>query len=85
MTDEVKAAEVAEEVHIDPMEKAKAGGFVEPEPPSHDDRVAALVRDVAHAMHHNAPVSLASFAELRDLLGVKDEAAAEAEGDPAAD
>lgn len=74
---------VEETVHASPLAKAIANGYVEAAAPSRKDRVAALVVDISHAMAHNAPVSLASFAEMKDLLGVKDDEAT-AEGPTAA-
>jgi len=76
MTEDTKANETVEDF-ASPMEKAKAGGYVEPEAPSHEDRVAAVVADLEHAMKHNGPVTIAVLAEVKDLLGVKDEVAPE--------
>lgn len=53
----------------DPLAKAVANGFVEPEAPSHEDRVTTLIADVEHAMKSNAPISPAMFHELKALLG----------------
>ena len=67
-----------------PMEKAVANGYQEEAAPTRDERAAALVDAMEHAVKHNAPVTLAMVAELRDLLGVvkeEERAAAELPGD----
>jgi hypothetical protein len=66
MTDET----IAEQTFASPMEKAKAGGYVEAAPPSREDRIAAVIRDLEHAMKHNGPMGPATLAEVKDLLGV---------------
>jgi len=75
MTDETKASDApaaempAAAVAIDePMEKAKANGYVEPPAPSRDQRVNALIAEVEHAMAHNAPLTVAMLAEMKALL-----------------
>jgi hypothetical protein len=52
----------------DPMERAKAGGYVEEPLPSMRERVEALVASFEHAMAHNAPVTPAMMAEMKALL-----------------
>lgn len=52
----------------DPMAKAIEGGYVEPTPPSRDERVSALIADVEHAMAHNAPMTPAILTEMKALL-----------------
>lgn len=61
---DVEAARNAEN-----LERAKAGGYVEPEPPTISERVATLVDAVQHAMDHNAPMSREHFEEMKALLG----------------
>lgn len=68
----------------DPAERAKANGFVDPEPPSREERVAAVVAQLEHAMHHNSPIAILTLAEVKDLLGVG-EPAAEEQIDPETD
>lgn len=53
-----------------PMERAIAGGYQHPEEPTLKARVVALVDAMEHAAKHNAPVSVAMVAEMRDLLGM---------------
>ena len=73
MTEEVQAEIPAAEVdNRTPMEKAVAGGYVAPAEASREDRAAAVVADLEHAMKHNGPVSPAVLAEVKDLLGVRD-------------
>jgi len=62
---------VAGEEIAEPMESTKAQGYVEPDEPSREARVAALVKHVAHAMLHNSPIGNQAFAELKALLGVE--------------
>lgn len=77
MTDPINPeTEMAEDTRT-PMERAIAGGYKEEGVRSNDDRAAALIEAMEHAMKHNAPVSLHMLAELRDLLGID-----EAGGDP---
>lgn len=47
--------------------------LMEEKPMSRDERVKRLVADMEHAMKHNAPVTGAMMAEMRDLLGVPGE------------
>ncbi len=61
----------------DPMQSAIAGGYKEEPAPSLGERITALVAAMEHAMAHNAPVTIAMLAEMKDLLGIK-EAPAEA-------
>lgn len=68
MTDEVKNPETHVDEHIDPLEKAKAGGYVEPEPPSRDERVKALIADFEHVAKHNSPIPHHLIGELKALL-----------------
>ncbi|WP_339527807.1 hypothetical protein, partial [Pseudomonas sp. EL_65y_Pfl2_R96] len=56
------------------LEKAKAGGYVEPAEPSISERVAMLVAGVQHAIDHNSPISREHFAELKALLGYRNSA-----------
>ena len=67
MTEQAKPDAPTED--LDPMAKAVANGYVEPKAVSHEDRVAALIADVEHAMTHNTPISSAVFAEMKALLG----------------
>jgi len=60
----------------DPLEKAKSQGYVEPEPPSREDRIKTVIADMQHAMASNAPMSPAMLAEIKDLLGHEDAPAA---------
>lgn len=65
MTDEVATAAPADET----LAKAIANGYVEPVPPSREDRVKMLISDVEHAMANNAPIAPAMLAEMKALLG----------------
>lgn len=55
------------------LERAIAGGYVEPEPPSLSERAATLVADMERAMEHNAPVTTDMLREMKALLGVSGE------------
>lgn len=80
MTEETKPTETMEaEDTRTPMERAVAGGFKEPEEPSHEDRVKALIAHMEHAAKHNAPIGHAMLKEMRDLLGANEAKAEEAE------
>jgi hypothetical protein len=73
--------------HLPPAERAAANGYKDPEPPTRDERIMTVVGDLEHAIRHNAPVTLAMLAEIKDLLGVQgDGVAAQGEqsgpGDP---
>jgi hypothetical protein len=81
MTDDVKT-DAAPEI-ADPLERAKANGYVEPPESSKQDRAKALVHHVEHAMKHNSPISLHMLHELKALLGGEDEGKTEAVGDAA--
>lgn len=70
-----------EEVHTDPLEKAKAHGYVEPAEPSREDRVKTLIKEFEHVMKHNSPISLLMMAELKALLAPEVEPAVEGETD----
>lgn len=84
MTGEVQAATGDQAEPMDPMQRAKDGGYVEPEPPSREERISAVVTEMSHAMAHNAPMSPATLAEVKDLLGyVEPVAAPEAEASEA--
>lgn len=52
----------------DPLAKAIAGGYVEPEPATREERVNALIGEVEHAMQHNAPMTAAMLTEMKALL-----------------
>jgi hypothetical protein len=66
--------------HVDPV--ATVGGkpltveqqiaarpaFVEPPPPTREDRVTSVIASLEHAMKHNAPVSIADIREIEALL-----------------
>lgn len=54
------------------LERAKAGGYVEPAEPSISERASALVAGVQHAMDHNSPISRELFAEMKALLGYRE-------------
>lgn len=54
----------------DPMQKAIEGGYKEEPQPSREDRAAAVVAELEHAIAHNAPVTLAALKEIRELLEV---------------
>lgn len=80
MDDKVEAApEAKKEFTVadieDPAERAKANGYVEPEPPSREDRVKAVIAHLSHAMHHNTPFARATLQEVKDLLGHVEEGA----------
>lgn len=83
MTEQAKPVEakVESEDTRTPMERAIANGYQEPEPPSREDRAKALIAHMEHAAKHNAPIGHVMLAEMRDLLGVKDEP--EVDGEPA--
>lgn len=81
MSDEPNTETAVEEVRADPLERAKANGYVEAEAPSREERVAALIRDFEHVMKHNSPISIAMMGELKALLA-PDEAQVPAEGEP---
>lgn len=51
-----------------PAERAIANGYVEPEPPSREERVTALIDHMEHARKHNSPVDPAMIAEMKALL-----------------
>jgi hypothetical protein len=55
------------------LERAKSGGYVEPEAPSLTERAATLVADMERAMAHNAPVTTDMLREMKALLGVSGE------------
>jgi hypothetical protein len=55
-------------ITTDPMETAKANGYVEPEPMSRDERVSQLLAHVDHVHQHNSPMSLHFIGELKALL-----------------
>jgi hypothetical protein len=57
--------------HLPPAERAAANGYKDPEPPTRDERIMTVVADLEHAIRHNAPVTLAMLAEIKDLLGVQ--------------
>jgi len=67
MTEAVKEAEDTR----NPMEKAVAHGFKEPEPMAREDRVKAVIDGIDHAMKHNSPVARETREELVALLGAK--------------
>lgn len=52
------------------LARAKANGYKEAPEMSREDRAKAIVAALEHAIQHNAPVTLAMVAEVRDLLGV---------------
>lgn len=54
------------------LDRAKAGGYVEPTEPSISERVGALIAGVQHAMDHNSPISREHFAEMKALLGYRE-------------
>lgn len=58
------------DVQPDPMAKAIEGGYKEEPAPSREERAAAVVAELEHAIAHNAPVTLAMLKEIRDLLDV---------------
>lgn len=63
------------EEHLDPMERAVANGFKEPDAPSKEDRVKAVITAIDHAIKHNSPIALAMREEIVALLaGHPDEA-----------
>ena len=49
-------------------DRAKAGGYVEPDPPTREDRVAAVIASLEHANKHNSPVTRADIDEVEALL-----------------
>ncbi|EJN14735.1 hypothetical protein PMI42_01709 [Bradyrhizobium sp. YR681] len=61
------------------LERAKAGGYVEPVEPSISERVAALVAGVQHAIEHNSPISREHFEEMKALLGHREGSAPQGE------
>ena len=80
MTEETKPTETQEaEDTRTPMERAVAGGYKEEGEPSREDRVTKLVHDMEHAARHNAPIGHAMLREMRELLGVNEDKAEEAE------
>jgi hypothetical protein len=69
MTADAKAAEAKKTTEIaDPLERAKANGYKEPEPLVHEDRVTALITRLEHGIKSNAPLALADLREIEDLL-----------------
>lgn len=67
MTDETTLTDP--HAHIaDPLERAKAQGYTEPDEPSRDDRIRAVVEAIDHAHEHNAPISDHIVRELHDLF-----------------
>lgn len=75
MTDEVTTAAgntgLAAAPVTDPnLAKAIEHGYVPDPPPSREERVAALVSGVEHAMANNAPMTQDMLAELKALLAV---------------
>jgi hypothetical protein len=67
MTEDTKEVEYA-----NPLDKAVANGFVEPDPPTREERIKAVITAVDHAMTHNAPMSIHTAAEIKALLGVEE-------------
>jgi hypothetical protein len=57
-------------VQPSPMQKAIEGGYKEEPVPSREERAAAVVAELEHAIQHNAPVTLAVLKEIRELLDV---------------
>lgn len=65
---DAKTEFTAEDIE-DPAERAKANGYVEPEPPSREERVKAVVAHLESATHHNAPIGQTMMSEIKELLG----------------
>ena len=63
MPEEAKEVEYAT-----PLDKAVANGFVEPDPPTREERIKAVITAVDHAMTHNAPISIHTANEMKALL-----------------
>lgn len=57
--------------YADNLDRAKANGYVDASTPTIGERVAMLVAGVQHAMDNNAPMSREYFAEMKELLGVR--------------
>lgn len=68
-----------------PMERAIAGGYKPEEPMSLKDRAMRLVAALEHCRMHNAPVAPEHIHELKDLLGMKDHPAEQAQGEQTKD
>lgn len=58
------------DVQPDPMAKAIEGGYKPEAQPSREERAAAGVAALEHAIQHNAPVTLAMLKDIRELLDV---------------
>lgn len=65
-------AEIEAKRNAENLDRAKAGGYVEPTEPSISERVGALIAGVQHAMDHNSPISRELFAEMKALLGYRE-------------
>ena len=70
MTEDTNPETMPPEDTRTPMERAVAGGYKEPPAPSREERSAALVASMEHAMKHSAALTVDMLTEMRDLLGV---------------
>jgi hypothetical protein len=65
----MEESEMSEETNeqTKPADAARPA-FVEPTPPTREDRIATVIASLEHAMKHNAPVSIADLREVEALL-----------------